>query len=114
MTGWPPTTPLSHPFDGMALSKSNTCPAPLTRIRAPDTWQVSWPMNRTDSSWRRAFADELIRLRPDLNPDVADELSDVAFPRHAGQTPNVAAQEFSRATESLPTGAMAGLVQPVR
>lgn len=31
------------------------------------------------SVWRRAFADALIQLRPDLNPDVADELSDSAF-----------------------------------
>jgi len=33
------------------------------------------------SPWRRAFADALIRLRPELNPDAADELSDSAFLR---------------------------------
>jgi hypothetical protein len=31
------------------------------------------------SSWRRAFADASIRLRSDLNPDAADELSDTPF-----------------------------------
>ncbi|MBN8494050.1 MAG: hypothetical protein J0M00_21775 [Burkholderiales bacterium] len=31
------------------------------------------------SSWRRTFADALIRLRPDMNPDAADEVSDSAY-----------------------------------
>lgn len=31
------------------------------------------------SPWRRAFADALIKLRPDINPDAADELSDSAW-----------------------------------
>ena len=43
------------------------------------------------SAWRRAFADALIRLRPDLNPDAADELSDSAFLSLADQEPSRAA-----------------------
>jgi hypothetical protein len=35
------------------------------------------------SAWRQEFADALIRLRPDLNPDLADELSDSAFLTHS-------------------------------
>ena len=31
------------------------------------------------SSWRRTFADALIRLLPEINPDTADELSDSAY-----------------------------------
>ena len=42
--------------------------------------KVGLPTSKVPSSaWRRAFADALIELRPDLNPDVADELSDSAF-----------------------------------
>ncbi len=47
------------------------------------------------SSWRRAFADALIRLRPDLNPDTADELSDSAFLSLADLAPDNAATIFS-------------------
>jgi hypothetical protein len=48
------------------------------------------------SAWRRAFADALIRLRPDLNPDVADELSDSAFQSLADQEPSSAATLYSQ------------------
>lgn len=54
-----------------------------------------------DRSWRRVFADELIRLRPDLNPDAADELSDAAFLRHADLEPSQTAQLFCRAAGGL-------------
>jgi hypothetical protein len=53
------------------------------------------------SSWRRAFADELIRLRPDLNPDAVDELSDAAFLSHADIEPNLSARLFSRGSEGF-------------
>lgn len=47
------------------------------------------------SAWRRAFATALIRLRPDLNPDVADELSDSAFLSLADQEPSSAAKFYT-------------------
>jgi hypothetical protein len=53
-------------------------------------------------SWRRAFADELIRLRPDLNPDLADELSDSAFLSLADLEPGSAATVFSRTGDAEP------------
>jgi hypothetical protein len=56
------------------------------------------------SPWRRAFADALIRLRPELNPDVADELSDSAFLRLADQEPGSAARFFSRELDARPVG----------
>jgi hypothetical protein len=52
------------------------------------------------SSWRRAFADALIRLRPDLNPDTADEISDSAFLSLADLEPDNAATVFSHGGRS--------------
>lgn len=43
------------------------------------------------TSWRSAFADALIRLRPDVNPDAADELSDSAYMRLSDLDPGKAA-----------------------
>jgi hypothetical protein len=60
------------------------------------------------SSWRRAFADELIRLRPDLNPDAVDELSDAAFLSHADVEPNLSARLFSRGSEGYALRSSAG------
>ena len=54
------------------------------------------------SAWRQAFADALIRLRPDLNPDVADELSDSAFLTLADLDAPSAAAIYSRSGD-LPT-----------
>jgi hypothetical protein len=54
------------------------------------------------SAWRRAFADSLIRLRPDLNPDVADELSDSAFLSLADQEPSSAATLYSQGSKVIP------------
>jgi hypothetical protein len=48
------------------------------------------------SSWRRSFADALIRLRPDMNPDVADELSDSAFLSLGELEPGGAAMLFNQ------------------
>ncbi len=53
------------------------------------------------SSWRRSFADALIRLRPDMNPDVADELSDSAFLSLGGLEPGGAAKLFSQGSSGL-------------
>ena len=47
-------------------------------------------------AWRRAFADALIRLRPELNPDAVDEVSDSAYMRLADLDPGNAAAIFSR------------------
>lgn len=54
------------------------------------------------SSWRRAFADALIRLRPELNPDVADELSDSAFLSLADLEPASAATAYCRDAHGRP------------
>lgn len=55
----------------------------------------------TGSSWRRAFADALIRLRPGLNPDTADELSDSAYLRLAALEPGNAAALFGAGGDAL-------------
>lgn len=39
--------------------------------------------NFASTGWRMAFANELIRLQPDLNPDAADEVSDAMYLRYA-------------------------------
>jgi hypothetical protein len=44
------------------------------------------------SAWRRQFADCLIKLRPDMNPDAADELSDRQYLLSAHLHPEIAAQ----------------------
>lgn len=46
------------------------------------------------SAWRRAFADTLIRLRPEMNPDAADELSDTAWDTMSALPPIDAAQSY--------------------
>ena len=55
----------------------------------------------TGSSWRRAFADALIRLRPGLNPDTADELSDSAYLRLAALDPGHAAALYGAGGDAL-------------
>jgi hypothetical protein len=47
------------------------------------------------SAWRRSFADALIRLRPDMNPDAADELSDSAYVRLGELEPAEAALRYT-------------------
>ena len=47
------------------------------------------------SAWRRQFADCLIKLRPDMNPDAADELSDVAYQRMPQLGPELAARRYA-------------------
>jgi hypothetical protein len=54
--------------------------------------------------WRRSFADALIRMQPELNPDAADELSDVAYLRMADLDPERAASLYALKS-GLPTGA---------
>lgn len=59
------------------------------------------------SSWRRSFADALIRLRPDMNPDAADELSDSAFLTLADLEPGDAAALCSQGNGGLASPAQA-------
>ncbi len=59
------------------------------------------------SAWRRSFADALIRLRPDMNPDAADELSDTAYLRFTDLEPVEAALLCSQGR-----GGASGLGQP--
>jgi hypothetical protein len=66
------------------------------------------------SLWRRAFADALIRLRSDLNPDAADELSDAAFLSYADLEPGIAATLFSRSSEGLATRGNDGRARMLR
>jgi len=44
------------------------------------------------SAWRRQFADSFIKLRPDMNPDAADELSDREYLLTPHLHPEIAAQ----------------------
>jgi hypothetical protein len=46
------------------------------------------------TSWKCQFAEHLTRLRPDLNPDAADEISDVVHMEHADLTPAEAANRW--------------------
>jgi hypothetical protein len=45
--------------------------------------------------WRQRFADSLIRLVPQLNPDAADELSDTQFLESADTAPDQAALDYA-------------------
>jgi hypothetical protein len=46
------------------------------------------------TSWKCQFAEQLTRLRPDLNPDAADEISDAMHRDHADLTPAEAANRW--------------------
>jgi hypothetical protein len=46
------------------------------------------------TSWKCQFAEHLTRLRPDLNPDAADEISDSVYPHHDRFTPAEAARRW--------------------
>lgn len=47
--------------------------------------------------WRRRFADSLIQLVPDMNPDAADELSDSQFLQSSKRPPDRAALDYAAA-----------------
>jgi hypothetical protein len=48
------------------------------------------------SEWKRRFANRLIKLCPEMNPDAADEISDQEC-RHAARiAPDVAAERCAR------------------
>lgn len=47
------------------------------------------------TEWRKAFADRLIQLRPDMNPDAADEVSDSEFMNSSSFSPFDAAERYA-------------------
>jgi hypothetical protein len=47
------------------------------------------------TSWKCQFAEHLTRLRPDLNPDAADEISDAVHRVHGEMTPAEAANRWA-------------------
>lgn len=47
------------------------------------------------SAWRRLFAESLIKLRPDMNPDLADEASDTAWSTMSSLPPEHAAERYT-------------------
>ncbi len=59
-------------------------------------------MRRTfeGTDWKRAFAEAVIRLRPDMNPDRADELSDTEYLESRHVDPAVAAVRWFGRQES--------------
>lgn len=54
------------------------------------------------TEWRQAFASRLIQLRPDMNPDAADEVSDSEFLESSFCSPSLAAERYA-------SGVVAGL-----
>ncbi|MDE2370814.1 MAG: hypothetical protein KGN16_17730 [Burkholderiales bacterium] len=71
---------------------------------------MTTPSPSPSHAWRYAFADALIRLQPDLNPDAADELSDAAYLCHADLDPRDAAELYGRGAHVQATRAS----QPAR
>jgi hypothetical protein len=66
------------------------------------------------SAWRRTFADALIRLRPDMNPDAADELSDSAYVRLGELEPGEAALRYAEGRGASAPPAQARQASPIR
>ena len=52
------------------------------------------------SEWRQRFANDLIRLQPDINPDVADEISDSEYSNGHHLEPELAARRFVAAASA--------------
>ena len=49
------------------------------------------------SDWKSAFVNALMRLRPDLNPDAIDEISDSEFAVAQAMHPDAAATHWAEA-----------------
>ena len=58
--------------------------------------------NFDNTAWKCAFADSLIGMCPDLNPDAADELADSAVLHAKELDPAVAARRWAGARSLLP------------
>lgn len=56
------------------------------------------------SAWRQAFAAALIKLRPEMNPDAADEVSDTAYDTLCELPPADAAQSYVAGPDTRPPG----------
>lgn len=54
---------------------------------------VSGTFDRT--SWKSAFVQALMQLRPDMNPDAADEVSDLEFAPNRTRNPAFAADDWA-------------------
>jgi hypothetical protein len=50
--------------------------------------------NFDSTHWKRAFADCLMSLRPDMNPDAADEISDKEYLQAKDFDPSAAARRW--------------------
>jgi hypothetical protein len=55
------------------------------------------------SDWKSSFVNALIRLRPDINPDAADEISDSEFATAQAMQPEIAAHHWAAANGPKPT-----------
>lgn len=53
------------------------------------------------ADWKRAFAEELIRRLPGINPDAADEVADALYLRYPHRSPACTAAEVAQ-TEQAP------------
>ncbi|MDP9044611.1 MAG: hypothetical protein M3O01_07365 [Pseudomonadota bacterium] len=69
----------------------------MTKIR---TLRNAFP----GSDWKSAFVKTLLGLRPDLNPDAADEISDSEFEARKSLRPDIAAQNWTIAQGARPAG----------
>jgi hypothetical protein len=47
------------------------------------------------TTWKVAFTQALLRLRPEMNPDAADEVSDSALGSHHARDPVVSASDWA-------------------
>lgn len=55
------------------------------------------------SDWKSSFVTALLSLRPDLNPDAADEISDAEFATAQAMQPEIAATHWAAAHGPKPT-----------
>ena len=67
------------------------------------------------SQWRQRFADSLLKLAPEVNPDAADELSDSQVLDLSEMPPEDAAARFAaaslRPSSAKPEGASTTLIR---
>ncbi len=52
--------------------------------------------------WKASFVSTLLRLRPDLNPDSVDEISDSEFAASQAMQPEIAAHHWAAAHDPKP------------
>lgn len=56
------------------------------------------------SDWKSSFVAALLRLRPDINPDAADEISDSEFAAAQALQPEIAAHHWAASHSPVPPG----------